>query len=135
MEPDLQGIAAAGAATIVGAMAGDAWKMAKQAVAHVCGRGRADAVEDVAAELELDRRRVTADADAEDAVRAYWADRLARLLAVRPDAAAELDALVRRLAAELPGSGSPAAAGHTFNVRARDRATVTVAGGNMRIGR
>jgi hypothetical protein len=140
VEPELQALAATAAVTIVGAMAGDAWKTAKQAVAHLCGRGRAAVVEDVTAELEHDRRRLvaartTADAEAEEAVQAYWADRLARLLAIRPDIAADLDALVHRLgpAGTLPASA--AAPSHHFNVHARGRAQVNVSGGDMRIGR
>jgi hypothetical protein len=140
VEPDLQSIAATGAATIVAAMAGDAWRMAKQAVAHVCGRGRADAVEDVTAELELDRQRLVAaraasDTRAEEAVQAYWADRLVRLLTIRPEAAADLEALVRQLSSASPMPVGPAAPGHTFDVRARGHAQVHVAGGDMTIGR
>jgi hypothetical protein len=133
MDLDLHSIAATGASTLVGLMTTEAWGVAKSAFASLFGRNRPEAVTEVSAELELDYRRVqearaAADGSAEESVRSYWNDRLSRLLALRPDAAADLAALLERLG---PVAAAPA---QTFHINAKGNARVYTAGRDMRIG-
>ena len=131
MDSELQKIAAAAAAALVGSMATDGWRKAKDVFAAVCGRNRPEAVQDVSAELEADQQRVliarrTGDERAEEDVRAHWDGRLRRLVEQRPDAVAELATLLH-----LPAL---ARSEPMFHTHAQDNAQVYNAGGDMHFG-
>ncbi len=112
VEAELLALAGTAASALVGAVAEDAWAAAKAGIARLLGRG--DRTREAAVEGQLERTRAEVESAGADgaAVRgrqeAVWAGRLEDLLIERPEAAAELRALVDEIGA-VAGSRS---AGH-----------------------
>ncbi|MEV4843612.1 hypothetical protein AB0K20_10385 [Micromonospora matsumotoense] len=100
---ELLALASAGGAALVGAVAQDAWGMVKTGFSRLLGRG--DRAREEAVTQQLERTRSAVEAAGADGERvraqheALWAGRLEDLLIERPEAAAELQALVREAAA------------------------------------
>lgn len=125
----LVALALLAAQTVVAAASTDAWGAAKRGVAHLLGRG--DPAKEKLAEqrLEQARQQLQAAAPGEDLeqaraeLAATWRTRLADLLEEDPDVAAELQALVEQIQAQLPEASVSAvdhsvAAGRDVNVAA-----------------
>jgi hypothetical protein len=100
---ELLALASAGGAALVGAVAKDAWDLAKRGVMRLFGRG--DREREAAIEQRLDRTRaaVLAAGPDEERVRleqqAAWTGRLEDLLTDRPEVADELRTLVQQVEA------------------------------------
>jgi hypothetical protein len=100
-------LAMTGAATVVGAMATDAWQAARTKVAGLLGRGddsrrelAETRLERAAAEVEIaepDRRE-----EVRERIAAAWQVRLVDLLEEHPEAEAELRRVIEDLSSRLP---------------------------------
>jgi hypothetical protein len=102
---ELAELAGAGGTALVGAMATDAWQVARSGVARLFGRG--GPARQVGIEAQLDSNAVlVAQAEDPEAVRqslvAVWRLELEGLLRRYPEAEAELRALVRQVREALP---------------------------------
>jgi hypothetical protein len=106
MLEEIAALAAAGGATLVGAMATDAWEAARSGVARLLSRNDRRRAEVVEAQLEEDAALVRGAGEDGDQVREElapaWGRRLAAVLQENPGAADELRVLVERLRAEVP---------------------------------
>ncbi|MEU1754499.1 hypothetical protein ABZ436_17770 [Micromonospora matsumotoense] len=102
---ELLALAGAGGAALVGAVAQDAWGLAKTGFVRLLGRGDQARENAVTQQLERTRGAVEAAGADGDRVRAQhealWTGRLEDLLIERPAAAAELEMLVRQVAASV----------------------------------
>ncbi|MEV1059454.1 hypothetical protein AB0I92_19550 [Micromonospora chalcea] len=103
MDADISGLAAAGASAIIGAMATDAWKVAKQGFARIFSRSQPQALDAVAAELEQSREDVlAADDETQGGVLSsqedQWKARLRMLLITDPTAVGELQKVLDAVA-------------------------------------
>jgi hypothetical protein len=105
----IEALAMSGAATLVGAMATDAWQAARSAIARLFGHG--DKRRQEVAETRLDHAAAeveNADAAQRDQVRerlmGSWQTRLADLLEENPQEETELRLLIDRLRRQLPPS-------------------------------
>ncbi|MFD9728321.1 hypothetical protein [Streptomyces sp. NPDC059072] len=106
MDPVLTTLAMTGATTIMSAMAGSAWDAARAGTIRLFRRS--DAEDRRALEVRLDREAVMVGQDQDpDAVRrdlvGGWRRQLEALLREHPEAAAEIEALVASVRAQLPG--------------------------------
>jgi len=105
----------------VQAMVTDGWEGVRHKVARLFGRGQPD----VAIERRLDATRdqlTAAQGDLEQvqaALAAQWETRFADLLADRPDAEAELAALVKAIRPTVTGTDHAVAAGGNVTATAR----------------
>ena len=112
MEAELLALAGTAASALVGAVAKDAWGGAKSGVARLLGRGDASRAAAVEQQLERTRGAVESAGADEQVVRgqqeAVWAGRLEDLLIERPEAVAELRALIEQIGA----AGGTNTAGH-----------------------
>jgi hypothetical protein len=101
----LASLAATAATAVVAAMGTDAWESARSRVARLLGRNDRQRVKFIEAQLDEDATLVH-DADERDKVRAelapLWGRRLAGLLQANPDAAEELQGLIKQVRTELP---------------------------------
>ena len=100
-------LAATGGATLVGAIATDAWQAARAGFVRLLGRGDARRQELAERRLDASASQITAvDDPARDEVRsqelAVWSTRLADLLEEYPEAAEELRALTDQVRTKLP---------------------------------
>jgi len=115
-------LAALAGDAVVTAAATDAWEGFRRKVARLFGRGRPDPKTEN--RLDATRQQLTAaDAAQAPAIRAKqaasWETRFADLLADHPDAAAELDALVRSVRPQVvSAAGHSVVAGHDVSVQA-----------------
>ncbi|MFD9907306.1 hypothetical protein [Streptomyces sp. NPDC059063] len=105
MDPEVTALATAGATALVQAMVGDGWAHARDRVVAFLGRRRDGGEGGLAGELDESRAELVAardagDAEAEGDVRAAWRSRMRRALRDDPDAARELQALLRELGHE-----------------------------------
>jgi hypothetical protein len=117
----LAGLAAAGGAALVAAMATDAWQTARTRFLQLLGReGRREAVEgQMETQAELMER--TADSRREDARAALmpgWQLQLADFLEQHPEAEQELRQAIEMVRSELPGKHQLQVEAH-FDVHAR----------------
>jgi hypothetical protein len=112
VEAELLTLAGTAASALVGAVAKDAWGAAKSGFARLLGRGDATRAEAVEQQLERTRGAVEAagadDKTVRDQQQAVWAARLEDLLIERPEAVADLRALVEQIGA----AGGTRTAGH-----------------------
>ncbi|MBM0206937.1 hypothetical protein JNW90_30985 [Micromonospora sp. STR1s_5] len=125
----LSGLAGAGGAALVGAVASDGWQLAKRGFAQLLGRG--DEARTAAVEERLERTRAVVESAGrqDERVRleqqAAWTARLEDLLVDRPEVAEELRAVVARVA-EATGTRS---VGHVVqHASAYDQAQQVVQG-------
>ncbi len=102
-------LAMTGAATVVGAMATDAWQSAKTRAAALLGRG--DEERRDLAEARLERAAAEVEAadpahrdEARQRVTAAWQVRLVDLLEDHPEAEAELRRMIEELSGRLPAA-------------------------------
>ncbi|WP_330330947.1 hypothetical protein OHS33_15275 [Streptomyces sp. NBC_00536] len=114
MEPELTALAVSGATTLVNLMASEAWTQVSGRLARFFGRGGRDP-EAAGAELEASREELRTALDGQDEdfaadIETEWRNRLRRVLAADPAAAAELRALMDEIAPQAP-------AGTTVNVK------------------
>ncbi|MER5729685.1 hypothetical protein ABT084_15325 [Streptomyces sp. NPDC002138] len=113
MEPELTALAVAGATTLVNLMASEAWTQVSGRLARFFGRGGRDP-ESAGAELEASREELRTALEGRDTafaedIETEWRNRLRRVLAADPAAAADLRALLEEVAPQ-------AAAGPTVTV-------------------
>ena len=131
----LAALATAGATTLVGAMATDAWQTAKTGIARLFGRSGPEQQAAIKAQLGRNATQVEQAEDADRArqrLAASWELELESLLAEDPDAAEELKVLIAQVHAKLP----PAQQTWVQTNIARDHGTVfAVQGGNLVIHR
>lgn len=128
---ELAALATAGANTLVGAMATDAWQVARSGIARLFGRRGGGQEEAIEAQLDRNAALVERAPDADKARRGFaaaWDLELGALLADHPGAAGELEALIAEVRARLPEAQQ---AWVQTNI-ARDHGTVfAVQGGNL----
>jgi hypothetical protein len=122
--------------TVVSAAAADAWESAKTRLAKVFGRGNAERTQLAEERLQETQAQLAKVTGPElERVRAEqsaaWQARLRDLLEEHPDAAADLQAAVDQIRAQLPG-GTVAAAGQ--GVAAGRDLTITASGGGVAAG-
>jgi hypothetical protein len=122
MDSDITVFTQSAGTTLVTLMAGDAWQRIRDGLTRLWRRVQPHRAEILAAELEASREDVlaacaTGDQQTLDELRQQWQGQLRRLLAVRPDAAAELRGLLDELgpegaAPEVPVTQHATASGH-----------------------
>lgn len=122
-------LAAAGGSGLVGAVATDAWAMAKRGFTRMLGRGDEAREEVVGQQLERTRAELAAAGPRVEQVRltqqAVWTARLEDLLTDQPEAAEQLRVLISQVA-EATG---PRSAGHVVqHAIAHDQAQQVVQG-------
>lgn len=119
---DIAALAALAGNTLVSVAVTDAWEDLRHKIARLFGRGQPDPA--IERRLEETRQQLAGASAAQvGLVRAdvagQWKTRFADLLADNPDAALELDALVREISANLPAAADhSAAAGRDMIARA-----------------
>jgi hypothetical protein len=133
---ELVALASLGGQTVVAAAATDAWGMAKRAFARLLGRGDAGQTELAERRLEQTREQLAgvpaAGLEQARAVQeSTWQTRLLDLLEEHPETAADLQALVEQVQAQLP-AGTVSAAGH--GVAAGRDVNITASGGGVAAG-
>lgn len=119
--------------TVVAAAVTDAWESAKRGFARLLGRGDTGRTELAERRLEQTREQLTgvpaAELErAEAQLEATWQTRLLDLLEEHPETAADLQALVQQVQAQLP-VGVVSAAGHG-TAAGRD-VNITASGGGV----
>jgi hypothetical protein len=128
---DLAALAMTGATALVGAMATDAWQVAREGIARLFRRRGADHQASIEAQLDRNADLVSKAPDAERARQsliALWELELTGLMAQDPGAAAELTALITEVHSRLPAAGQQWVQANA----ARDHGTVfAVQGGNL----
>ncbi len=102
MDAEVALLAQSAGTTLVALMATDAWHRARDGITQLWRRTQPERAETVAAELEAGREDVLAAAAADDQqtfeeLRLQWQGAVRRLLVARPDAVAELRALLDQL--------------------------------------
>ncbi|HXL92193.1 MAG TPA: hypothetical protein VN969_24900 [Streptosporangiaceae bacterium] len=106
MDPDLAALAATGGNALVSAMATDAWRAARDAVARLFSRHAEERKSAVEAQLDGNQSLVTR-AGQQDQARAalvpLWEMELSLLLTEHPGAAADLRRLIDEIRSALPG--------------------------------
>jgi hypothetical protein len=122
--------------TVVAAAVTDAWGMTKRGFARLLGRGDAGQTELAERRLEQTREQLAGvpAADLEQAraqLGGTWQTRLLDLLEEQPEMAADLQALVEQVQAQLP-AGAASAAGH--GVAAGRDVNITASGGGVAAG-
>ncbi|GAA1500939.1 hypothetical protein [Streptomyces synnematoformans] len=133
MDPEAALLAQSAGITLVTLMTTDAWQRTRDGVTQLWRRMQPHRAEAVAAELAATRDDVLAaeaagDRESVDELHAEWQGRLRRLLVARPDAAAELRALLGELE---PRAGTdPAVVQHA---RASGQARIQQAGRDQHI--
>ena len=132
----LASLASLAGRTVVAAAVTDAWGTAKQGFARLLGRG--DTGRTGVAERRLEQMREelagvpAAELErAQSQLEAAWQTRLLDLLEERPETAADLQALVEQVQAQLP-AGAVSAAGH--GVAAGRDVNITASGGGVAAG-
>ena len=133
---DALALAALASRTVVAAASTDAWETAKRGLAQLLGRGDAGQTELAERRLEQTREQLAEvpAADAEQAqtqLETTWQTRLLDLLEEHPETAADLQALVEQVQAQLP-AGALSAAGH--GVAAGRDVNITASGGGVAAG-
>jgi hypothetical protein len=133
---DPTALAMLAAQTVVAAASTDAWGMAKRGIARLLGRG--DPQREQLVEQRLDQTqeqlRAVPGQDLELAradLEAAWRTRLVDLMEEHPDAAADLQALVEQIRAELPAAIAVAA---DHSVAAGRDMNITASGGGVAAG-
>jgi multidrug resistance efflux pump len=111
-----EGLASLAGRTVVAAAVTDAWGTAKRGFARLLGLGDAGRTELAERRLEQTREELAGVSAAEleraqSQLEATWQTRLLDLLEEHPEMAAELQALVEQVGAQLP-AGVVSAAGH-----------------------
>ncbi|MBV1957733.1 MULTISPECIES: hypothetical protein [unclassified Streptomyces] len=119
MDPELAALASSAATALVAAWTTDAWTGAKQRLARLLGRGNDDQAAAAAAELTTAQADLAAADAAGDLARSAeveraWQDRLRRLLAEEPTAAAELRLILGDL--QQPGTANTPPGGDHIEV-------------------
>ena len=136
---DIVALAALAGNAVANAAVTDAWEYLRHKIAWLLGRGQPDPK----IERRLDATRQALEGiqsaeleQAQGAEAARWQTRFCDFLADYPDAAAELDALVRGISANAPSAGDhSAAAGRDMNIAARDGGVAAgVVHGNVTLG-
>ncbi|WP_217165898.1 hypothetical protein [Streptomyces sp. AC512_CC834] len=102
MDPETALLAQSAGVTLVTLMTTDAWNRTREGVTRLWRRAQPDRAETVVAELAATREDALAAGAADDRetlaeLHAEWQGRLRRLLAARPDIAAELRELLEEL--------------------------------------
>ncbi|MEU1296977.1 MULTISPECIES: hypothetical protein [unclassified Streptomyces] len=115
MDPETALLAQSAGVTLVTLMTTDAWQRTRDGITQLWRRAQPDRVRTLTAELESTRQDALSagradDQDTLDALHLEWQGRLRRLLAARPDAAAELRALLDQL--DPQGSAGPTVTQH-----------------------
>ena len=136
---DMVTLAALAGNALVTAAVTDAWESVRQKVARWFGRGQPDA--QIERRLDATRRQLTAAspgdlAQAQSAEATKWQTRFADLLADHPEAAGELDVLVREITASIPvATGHSGAAGRDMIARVdHGSAAANVVHGDITVG-
>ncbi|SFD26351.1 hypothetical protein [Streptomyces aidingensis] len=131
----MDSLALAVGTALVGAMASDAWQQARTATVGWWRRGRPERAEEVAADLDTDRRRVLAAHECGDQgthrdVADAWRHRLQQFLDGDPEAAAGLRALLEEHLRPAAEAAEPrqTAGSVVLRAEARDQARVYLAG-------
>jgi hypothetical protein len=136
VEDALLSLASLAGQTVVTAAVTDAWGTAKRGFARLLGRGDPARTELAERRLEQTHDQLTgvpaADlAQARSQLEATWQTRLLDLLEEHPEVAADLQALVEQVQAQLP-AGLVSAAGH--GVSAGRDVSITASGGGVAAG-
>ena len=101
MDAEVALLAQSAGTTLVALMATDAWHRARDGITQLWRRTQPERAETVAAELEAGREDVLAaaadDQQTLEELRLQWQGAVRRLLVARPDAVAELRALLDQL--------------------------------------
>jgi hypothetical protein len=135
MDPDLTGLAASAAKTLVASMTADSWEQVKTAFVRLWQRGHPGQAGAISAELDMARSdsaaaRAAGDEHAEADILGEWRSRLGRLIRENEELQAELRRLVEEyrlpdepggtsqvvLEATVHGSGRVNQAGHDQTV-------------------
>lgn len=124
MDPEITSLAQGAGAALVTSLATDTWQAAREGIVRLWRRLQPRRADVVAAELEAGRTEVLAAVAADDQevlseLRAEWQGRFRRLLATRPDAAAELRDLLDEIAPEARGTAPTVTQHATASGRAR----------------
>ncbi|WP_323180471.1 hypothetical protein [Streptomyces sp. NBC_00102] len=115
-------------------MASDAWQVTRDRLVQLWQRVQPHRADDVTAQLDAGRAETAIAAESDDQevlaeLRAEWQGRLRRLLAARPDAAAELRGLLDEIAREEP----PGSSAVTQHATASGHARINQAGRDQHI--
>ena len=108
LEDELTLLAVTGGTTVVAAMATDAWKTTKTGVVKLFRRGGPPDPEFIDEQLESNAKLLLAAKDSERArasLAMLWQGHLESLLAGHPEAAREVEQLLKEIRAELPEAG------------------------------
>ena len=131
-------VALAGNALVTAAVT-DAWEDVRQKVARWFGRGEPDP--QLERRLDATRRQLASVSpgdlvQAQAAEAAAWQTRFADMLADHPEAAGELDALVREIAGSIPAAADHSAAARRDMIARADHgsAAANVVHGNVTVG-
>ncbi|MBT2451798.1 hypothetical protein J7F03_32995 [Streptomyces sp. ISL-43] len=124
--------------TLVAVMATDAWQSTRDGVVALWRRmspARADGVETSLAEARADvvLAREQGDTAAEEALALQWQGRLLQFLTAHPDAAQDLDRVLRDARAQLPASEQTVIGTMRLEARASGRGRVYQAGRDQQI--
>lgn len=92
MDPEIVGLASAGASALIVAMTEDGWERTKQVIAGLWRRSKSAQVAGIEADLDESRQEMLASPESEvrHEVESEWKTRLRRLIAADPEAASEL---------------------------------------------
>jgi hypothetical protein len=135
VDPELASLAQSAGTTLVTMMTTEAWQRFRERITQLWRQIQPHRAETVAVELQSDREEALAAHIADDRVTldelcAQWQGRVRRLLAARPDAAAELGRLLEEFG---PRTGGAAGAVTTQYGTASGRARVYQAGRDQHI--